>query len=64
VGFRSNTAPKLIDVADCFVDLGEIADRIRKDLQHGARCEEREIHARFVAGDLQGDVIWTWGGVL
>ena len=24
--------------------------------------EERETHARFVAGDLQGDVIWTWGG--
>ena len=22
-GFRSNTAPKLIDVADCFIDLGE-----------------------------------------
>ena len=24
--------------------------------------EERETHARFVAGELQGDVIWTWGG--
>jgi DNA polymerase-3 subunit epsilon len=24
--------------------------------------EERETHARFVAGDLEGDVIWTWGG--
>ena len=24
--------------------------------------EERETHARFVAGDLQGDVIWSWGG--
>jgi len=23
---------------------------------------ERETHARFVAGELQGDVIWTWGG--
>ena len=26
-GFRSNTAPKLIDVADYFIDLGEIADK-------------------------------------
>jgi len=43
-GFRSNTAPKLIDVADCFIDLGEIADRIRKDMPHGVRYEEREIH--------------------
>ena len=24
--------------------------------------EEREAHARFVAGDLEGDVIWSWGG--
>jgi len=23
---------------------------------------EREAHARFVAGDLEGDVIWSWGG--
>jgi uncharacterized LabA/DUF88 family protein len=30
-GFRSNTAPRLIDVADFFVDLGDIADLIRKD---------------------------------
>jgi uncharacterized LabA/DUF88 family protein len=44
-GFRSNTAPKLIDVADCFLDLGEIADRVRKDMPHGVRYEERELHA-------------------
>jgi len=25
-------------------------------------AEEREAHARFVAGDLEGDVIWSWGG--
>jgi uncharacterized LabA/DUF88 family protein len=31
-GFRSNTAPRLIDVADFFIDLGDIADLIRKDL--------------------------------
>ena len=30
-GFRSNTAPKLIDVADYFIDLGEIADKVRKE---------------------------------
>jgi hypothetical protein len=33
-GFRSNTAPRLIDVADFFIDLGDIADLIRKDLDH------------------------------
>ena len=36
-GFRSNTSPRLIDVADFFIDLGDIADLIRKDAsqQHG-----------------------------
>jgi uncharacterized LabA/DUF88 family protein len=43
-GFRSNTAPKLIDVADYFIDLGEIADRVRKDAIHGHRYDERDIH--------------------
>ena len=43
-GFRSNTAPKLIDVADYFIDLGEIAERVRKDFPHGARYDERELH--------------------
>jgi uncharacterized LabA/DUF88 family protein len=43
-GFRSNTAPKLIDVADYFIDLGEIADRVRKDVPHGTRYDERELH--------------------
>jgi uncharacterized LabA/DUF88 family protein len=42
-GFRSNTAPKLIDVADYFIDLGEIADKVRKELPHGVRYDEREI---------------------
>jgi len=41
-GFRSNTAPKLIDVADCFIDLGEIADRVRKDFV--PKSEDRDIH--------------------
>jgi uncharacterized LabA/DUF88 family protein len=30
-GFRSNTAPRLIDVADYFIDLGDIAELVRKD---------------------------------
>ncbi|HZI18946.1 MAG TPA: NYN domain-containing protein [Pyrinomonadaceae bacterium] len=33
-GFRSNTAPKLIDVSDYFIDLGEIADKVRKEHSH------------------------------
>ena len=43
-GFRSNTAPKLIDVADYFIDLGEIHERIRKELPHGTRYYERYLH--------------------
>lgn len=42
-GFRSNTAPKLIDVADCFIDLGEIADKVRKEATH-PRYDERDLH--------------------
>jgi uncharacterized LabA/DUF88 family protein len=42
-GFRSNTAPKLIDVADYFIDLGEIADKVRKEVSHGAHYQEREL---------------------
>src|SRR5687768_5250500 len=34
-GFRSNTAPRLIDVSDFFIDLGEIGDLIRKDMSAG-----------------------------
>jgi len=30
-GFRSSTAPRLIDAADYFIDLGEIIDLVRKD---------------------------------
>jgi hypothetical protein len=36
-GFRSNTAPKLIDVADYFIDLGDIADKVRKEPAHSHR---------------------------
>ena len=39
-GFRSNTAPKLIDVADYFIDLGEIADKVRKEPAHSHRYYE------------------------
>ena len=38
-GFRSNTAPRLIDVADFFIDLGEIADLIRKDVTQSSEFE-------------------------
>jgi uncharacterized LabA/DUF88 family protein len=36
-GFRSNTAPKLIDVADYFIDLGDIAHKVRKEPAHSHR---------------------------
>jgi len=42
-GFRSNTAPKLIDVADYFIDLGEIADRVRKEPTH-SRYYDHDAH--------------------
>ena len=43
-GFRSNTAPTLIDVADFFIDLGEIAEKVRKEISHGQRYDERDLH--------------------
>jgi hypothetical protein len=46
-GFRSNTAPKLIDVADYFIDLGEIADKVRKEANHSARYYENQHHAPY-----------------
>jgi uncharacterized LabA/DUF88 family protein len=39
-GFRSNTAPKLIDVADYFIDLGDIAHKVRKEPAHAHRYYE------------------------
>ena len=51
-GFRSNTAPRLIDVADFFIDLGDIADMIRKDhSQPGAF----EVPSFVPAGDEMGE---------
>ena len=43
-GFRSNTAPKLIDVADYFIDLGEIAEKVRKEFPHTSHYHERDLH--------------------
>ena len=51
-GFRSNTAPKLIDVADYFIDLGEIAEKVRKEMPHG-RYDERDLHDHIPAEYLQ-----------
>lgn len=47
-GFRSNTAPRLIDVADFFIDLGDIADLIRKD---SSQSSEFEIPSFVPDGD-------------
>jgi uncharacterized LabA/DUF88 family protein len=38
-GFRSNTAPRLIDVADFFIDLGDIAELVRKDATQGSHYD-------------------------
>jgi hypothetical protein len=38
-GFRSNTAPRLIDVADFFIDLGDIAELVRKDMSQSGTYE-------------------------
>ena len=31
-------------MADCFIDLGEIAEKVRKEFSHGLKYEERELH--------------------
>ncbi len=38
-GFRSNTAPRLIDVADFFIDLGDIHELVRKDISQAGSYE-------------------------
>jgi hypothetical protein len=55
-GFRSNTAPKLIDVADYFIDLGEIAEKVRKEITHGGRYDERDLHEHVPSQYLQEDM--------
>jgi uncharacterized LabA/DUF88 family protein len=56
-GFRSNTAPKLIDVADYFIDLGEIADKVRKEISQGPRYDEAHLPepmpSQYMHNDLQ-----------
>jgi uncharacterized LabA/DUF88 family protein len=48
-GFRSNTAPRLIDVADFFIDLGDIAELIRKDSNQSG---EYEVPSFIPAGEI------------
>jgi uncharacterized LabA/DUF88 family protein len=43
-GFRSNTAPKLIDVADYFIDLGDIAEKVRKEPTPAHRYYENHVN--------------------
>src|SRR5687767_8835562 len=38
-GFRSNTAPRLIDGADFLIDLGDIADLVRKDISQNGEYD-------------------------
>lgn len=52
-GFRSNTAPRLIDVGDFFIDLGDLADLIRKD---NTQSGEYEIPS-FLANDEIGEAM-------
>ena len=47
-GFRSNTAPRLIDVADFFIDLGDIAELVSKD---ASSSETYEIPPFVPAGE-------------
>ncbi len=48
-GFRSNTAPRLIDVADFFIDLGDLADLIRKD---GSQPDGYDVPSFIPPGEI------------
>ncbi len=48
-GFRSNTAPRLIDVADFFIDLGDIAELIRKD---HSQSDEYDVPSFFSPDEM------------
>jgi DNA polymerase-3 subunit epsilon len=50
------------DSGDLGVGFIRVARRRLVALLPRLSVEEREAHARFVAGDLEGDVIWSWGG--
>ncbi len=51
-GFRSNTAPRLIDVGDFFIDLGDVADYIRKDI---GQTGDYDIPSFVPPGELSAD---------
>jgi uncharacterized LabA/DUF88 family protein len=62
-GFRSNTAPKLIDVADYFIDLGEIADKVRKEPVHSHRYyESHSQQEQQNAGSYSNNTAHARGG--
>ena len=42
-GFEQHST-EVIDVSDYFIDLGEIADKVRKEITHGTRYDERDLH--------------------
>jgi hypothetical protein len=44
VGFRSNTAPKLIDVATALSIWVKSQKKVRKEFPHGLKYEDRDIH--------------------
>ncbi len=48
-GFRSNTAPRLIDVSDFFIDLGDIAELVSKDNSQG---DDYEIPSFVPPGEI------------
>ncbi len=52
-GFRSNTAPRLIDVADFFIDLGEIAESIRKDITQSGEFEVPSFIPPEIVGGVE-----------
>jgi uncharacterized LabA/DUF88 family protein len=56
-GFRSNTAPRLIDVADFFIDLGDLADYIRKD----SHTDEYDVPSFVPPGELSDPGIRSSG---
>ena len=57
-GFRSNTAPKLIDVADFFIDLGEIGELVRKDISQTGRYE---VPSFVPPGEISPEMIHNSG---
>ena len=40
-------------MSDYFIDLGEIADKVRKEISHGTRYDERDLHDPMSAQYLQ-----------